>query len=314
MEEGGFKEVEADFMINRGYVGNPPDAVITALKEGREWKFYSEATKGRAKQVFGKDISDNQAAAILSYRNAKLSTGATKEKAIAEAKQRMLDMGLSEKEVAAITGGDFDAGRAIATSETSTTATTAAKVVESSKPAAEASAVNKPTALADRQKELASRLDGTDAKKVQEAYDESRKAQLAEISKDPSVYRKSPSKVIEGTPNGLTKKEGADFIEAYVKETGGGDSGVLKIVKAIDDKVGSIAGDSGSATFKKYKLQELKVELLERHYNTKFGNKFNQIDMDKFYEVDEKGYEALQSAQEKLLELQRSTSSRLWPK
>lgn len=313
MEEGGFKEVEADFMINRGYVGNAPDEVITAVKEGREWKFFSEAAKGRAKQVFGKDISDNQAAAILSYRNALLKSGTAKEKAVAEAKQRMLDMGLTDKEVGSIISGEFDSAKTVANTATSTT-TAPAKTVENTKPAAQSSAANNQTSLADHQKELASRLDGTDAKKVQEAYDESRKAQLAEISKNADVYRKSPSKVIEGTPNGLTKKEGADFIEAYVKDSGGGDSGVLKIVKAIDDKVSSIAGDSGSAAFKKYKLEELKVELLERHYTAKFGNKHHEIDLDKFEQADEAGYEAYQAAHERLEALRNSRSSRLWPR
>lgn len=133
MKEGGFTEVEADFMINRGYVGNAPDAVIAAVQEAPQWSFLSTATKGRAKQVFGRDINSNEAASILGYKNALNNTTSVREKLLTEAKQRMSDMGLSEKEIKSITSGDFESSRAVASS-TTPSATTTAKVIEKPAP------------------------------------------------------------------------------------------------------------------------------------------------------------------------------------
>ncbi len=138
MEEGKIKEVEADFMINRGYVGDPPDAVITAVKESKAWEFVSVPLKRRAGEHFGRTVSDNQAAAIMSYNNAVNLTSGGKEKAIAEALERLKAMGFSDSEIKTIVSGDLEKAKAVASTTTqaakpSTTATASTKPVDAPK-------------------------------------------------------------------------------------------------------------------------------------------------------------------------------------
>ncbi len=173
----------------------------------------------------------------------------------------------------------------------------------------------KPVAI-DRQKNLADRFEVQDGPKLQAAFDDSRKFHLAEISKDPDIYRNSPAKVIEASTTGLDTKKSADFIQAYVQDQKSGDEGLMKLVSEIDKKVAAEASKSSMQSgYNQAKLQELKVELLERHYTKKYPAPGGaEIDIDAFDNNDEKGFSAWQAAQDALEKYKKKGEKLRWPK
>lgn len=125
MQEGGFSEREADFMINRGYVGNAgPDKVMDNIKEHSSWGFLSGGIKNQGKKIFGRELNDDQAASIISYRNALVSSS-NREANLEAAVARMRAQGLTEAEIKHVVSRDFENGVPMAS--TRPTATTASK-------------------------------------------------------------------------------------------------------------------------------------------------------------------------------------------
>jgi hypothetical protein len=107
MEKGGFSNIEADFMINRGYVGNP-DTTIEKIMSDKVMFAQKKAKLGSVgEQAFGRTLTDEQIAAIISYKNA-VNLASKTEKDIAI--KRMQTQGLSPEEIEAVVNGTFDKG------------------------------------------------------------------------------------------------------------------------------------------------------------------------------------------------------------
>lgn len=302
MKAAGLSQSQRDTLMRLGIAGKFEDIPEKAV----------EVIRKSSKYLFGRELYADQVQAIYEV---------TAMKDRAEKVKLLTATGFSKDEIDKIISGELINSREKAKNMTiadkiqERPITDAATSTQAAAPAqATAPASAQPAAMSPTQK-LADSFERQNGDGIQKAFEESRQAHAEELKKNPTVYENSPSKVIEGVTTGLTKEDSAKFIESYVAKRGGNtDAEFKKMMDAIDNKALAEAGRNPiQSSYNQFKLQELKVELLERYYTKKY-NSFNQLDTDKFYDADEAGFEAFSAAREKLEALKKKGEKLKWPK
>ncbi len=279
----GFSEKEARLLGVTGITGNTPEIAAQNMTNG-------------AFVLFKRVLTQNQVDAIWNA-----SSGSRDDKI-----KKLSQAGFTEDEVQKIISGEFE-------KSVKASANIALPEPVQSVPVVKTAPL--PPTTADKQKILADKFELQDGKAMQSAYDESRKAQIATANNNPELFRSSPAAVFDGTVNGLDTKKSADFIEDFVAASKGGDAGYLKAIGSVDQRIATEASSkSMKSDFNKFKLQELKVEMMERYYTKKYTNKYNEMDMDRFIDEDGDGFDAYTAAKEKLADIVKKAEKSRWPK
>jgi hypothetical protein len=287
LKRSGLNQEERELVMRLGIAGKFADVPVEAVTSIRQSSVF----------LFKRDLTPSQIEAIWDTAG----VGSREEKA-----RKLAQAGFSPEEIEKINSGEFRQAAAKAKG-----------VVLGDLPQPSAAAPSAPApalkTLSPQQK-LADQFE-THSSNTQAAFDESRKAHLEEMKKNPELYQTSPNKVIEATTSGLKPSESADLVESYLKKTGHADAEFPKVVASIDQKIASEASKrSMQAGFNQYKLQELKVELLNRHYAEKYKTKWGDLDLDRFMDEDEKGFDALKKLEQSVETFKKQGEKLKWPK
>lgn len=288
--KNGFSKREADLLSVSGITGGVPKAISDII---RKIGIYT----------FKKDLSPAQVQAVLDAKsNGKLAT----EERLAQLK----NVGFNQKEAEMIISGDFEK---LAT-------TTAVKNVSLPEPAITlttvASAPKKSTA-----QELAEGFERQNSEHIASAMKQSRQETLASVKSNKDSYLKAgpnggPDKIHTATTSGLNTDEAVNLMKDYATSNKLGSDGLLKLAQSTN-QAAMMEAKKGTSLgfFNEYKLKELELKLMEEHYTLKYKNKFNDIDLDRFYDNDEAGFEAFSTLKEQIEKLRaKAANQKNWPK
>lgn len=273
----GFQVTDVALLMRAGITGSTPDGAKTFIRQA-------------SVKLFGRDLNSSQVDAIWD------ASGKTREDQV----RRLTAAGFSEADATRIANRELDK---LSQADVRSVVLKEQPLVVSAKPIVPPAP--KPTANAS----LTDAFERQDADKIKAAYAASRDEAVQITTKNRAEVVASPNKILDLSTQGLKVDESADLMKAALA----GDDGFKKAMGLIDERV-TMAGKNYSFQneYNQFRLQELKVKLMDDFYTTKFKDKWHNLDVDRFYDADEAGFEAYKKATEKLNKMKEKGSKR-WP-
>ena len=155
-----------------------------------------------------------------------------------------------------------------------------------------------------------------------------------------SEYLKLPDKEFRNSVGALGPEANANSVQFYVKaatggmdpadatklasrlsEVAGGDRSerLLELSNALENEAKRLAeyskakGFSPNLEFREYLIKENKLKLQDEAYTKRYGDKYNELDYEKFESADPKGFAEFQNLRSELSEARKASQKKRWP-